>query len=84
MEAFQYQAFDASGRKVSGVIQADSPRQARQQLRGRGLLPSSIEQVRSGLKARTSLSRGLSPADLSLVTRQMATLLGSGLTMEQS
>ncbi len=84
MEAFQYQALDATGRTVSGVVQADTARQARAQLRAQGLLPSTIDHVRARERARQVWARGLSSAELSLVTRQMATLLESGLTMEQS
>ena len=84
MEAFQYQALDAAGRTVSGVVQADTARQARVQLRAQGLLPSTVEQVRARERARQAWARGLSSAELSLLTRQMATLLASGLTMEQS
>ena len=82
MEAFQYEALNAAGRTVSGVVQADTPRQARAQLRAQGLLPSMIGQVHA--RARQVWARGISSAELSLVTRQMATLLESGLTIEQS
>ncbi len=84
MEAFRYEALDAAGRSVSGVVQADTPRQARMQLRAQGLLPSVIGQVHARERARQVWARGISSAELSLVTRQMATLLHSGLTMEQS
>lgn len=84
MEAFQYQALDAAGRTVSGVVQADTARQARIQLRAQGLLPSAVDQVHARERARQGWARGLSSAELSLVTRQMATLLASGLTLEQS
>jgi general secretion pathway protein F len=84
MEAFEYQALDAAGRKVSGVVQADTARQARMQLRAQGLLPSMVGQVHARERAQARWSRGISPAELSLVTRQIATLLASGLTMEQA
>jgi len=84
MEALQYHALDATGRKVSGVVQADTARQARSQLRAQGLLPSEIGPVHARERARKGWSRAISSAELSLVTRQMATLLASGLTMEQS
>src|SRR6185436_11666379 len=84
MEAFQYQALDAAGRKVSGVVQADTVRQARSQLRAQGLLPSEIGPVHARERARKGWARTISSAELSLVTRQLATLLASGLTMEQS
>jgi general secretion pathway protein F len=84
MEAFQYQALDAAGRTVSGLVQADTPRQARQQLRAQGLLPSEIGPVHARERARQVWARGISAAELSLVTRQLATLLDSGLNIEQS
>ena len=84
MEAFRYEALDAAGRTVSGVVQADTPRQARTQLRAQGLHPTSVDMVRARERARQPWTRGISSDELSLVTRQMATLLASGLTMEQS
>ena len=84
MEAFRYQALDATGHAVSGEVQADSPRQARAQLRALGLHPSHVGQVLARERARQPWARSISAADLSLVTRQLATLLASGLTMEQS
>src|SRR5438067_4484010 len=79
MQAFRYQALDAAGRSVSGLVQADTVRDARTQLRARGLLPSALHHA-----VLHSWTRGLSAAELSLLTRQLATLLDSGLTMEQS
>ncbi len=84
MEAFQYKALDAAGRTVSGVVQADTGRLARVQLRAQGLLPSQVEQVHARERARQVWARGLSSAELSLVTRQLAILFESGLTVEQS
>lgn len=84
MEAFQYEALDASGRTVSGVVQAETARQARNQLRAQGLLPSTVDQVHARARAGQAWARGVSATELSLLTRQMATLLDSGLTMEQA
>ena len=84
MEAFSYEALDAAGRTVSGVVQADTARQARAQLRAQGLLPSAVDLIRARERARQPWARGISSDELSLVTRQMATLLASGLTMEQT
>ena len=66
------------------MVQADTARQARTQLRAQGLLPSMLGPVNARERARQGWARGVSPAELSLLTRQMATLLASGLTMEQS
>jgi len=84
MEAFRYRALDAAGRPVSGVVQADTPREARKQLRAQGLLPWALDKTYARERARQPWARGLSAAELSLLTRQMATLLESGLTMEQA
>lgn len=84
MEAFQYEALDPDGRTVSGVLQADTPRQARAQLRAQGLLPSQVSGVGARERARLPWAKGISAAELSLLTRQLATLLTAGLTMEQS
>lgn len=84
MQAFHYHALDAQGRAVTGVVQADSPREARMQLRARGLLPSALDQASARERARRPWARGLGVAELSLLTRQLATLLDAGLTMEQA
>jgi general secretion pathway protein F len=84
MQAFHYQALDAQGRAVTGVVQADSPREARMQLRARGLTPAALGKGTARERALRPWARGLRAAELSLLTRQMATLLDSGLTMEQA
>lgn len=84
MEAFQYEALDPEGRTVSGVVQADTPRHARTLLRAQGLLPATVSEVGARARAKQPWVKGISSAELSLLTRQMATLLNAGLTMEQS
>lgn len=84
MEAFRYEALDGGGRTRSGLLQADSPRQARAQLRSQGLYPERVDRVRNRERASQLWSRGIPAAELSLLTRQLATLLASGLTMEHA
>ena len=86
MAAYKYQAVDAHGAKLEGIIDADSPRGARALLRERGWFPLQVEDLvasRQGLVARFRTTR-LPAAELCLLTRQWATLLVSGLTMERS
>lgn len=83
MAAFRYQALDAAGRTVSGVLQADTPRQVRGLLRAQGLLPVSVEAI-SAAQAERPWAPRITGAELSLLTRQLATLLESGLTVEQA
>lgn len=87
MAAFQYKALDLSGKQVKGVIEADSPRQVRQQLRDKQLMPVSVD-VSEARKIENPLAklfkRTISTADLALLTRQLSTLIGAGLPIEEA
>ncbi|HVL00249.1 MAG TPA: type II secretion system inner membrane protein GspF [Dongiaceae bacterium] len=87
MPAFDYVALDAKGKQKKGVLEGDSPRQVRQQLKDQGLVPLSVETNTQKAKEQTgkiSIGRvSISAADLALVTRQMATLLAAGLPLEE-
>jgi general secretion pathway protein F len=89
MGAFEYVAVDAGGRERKGVVEGDTPRHVRQLLREQKLLPVSVSEVAEREEARaqrrfTLLQRGLSSADLTLITRQLATLVKSGLPLEEA
>ena len=51
MAAFEYQAVDGDGKTQKGLIEADTARQARQQLRGMSLMPLEIGEVTSRERA---------------------------------
>jgi len=94
--AFEYSAIDAAGKEVSGVLEGDSPRQVRQTLRERGLLPTAVRDVRdAGPKANGTTRREcgalfgrgrarLGNADVALLTRQLATLVKAALPLEEA
>lgn len=82
MPAFEYQALDTAGRTQRGVLQADTPRAARASLRERGLNPLRVDAVSEG--ARGPARSGLSGPQLALLTRQLATLVASGLPIDES
>lgn len=87
MGAFEYTAVDKSGRQSRGVLEGDTARTVRQTLRERGLLPVAVAEVSEKTPSgRRSLSfrRGVSPMDLALVTRQLATLVRSSMPLEES
>lgn len=83
MAVFQYQALDPRGRRSKGVIEADGPRQARAQLRARGLVPESLDVVAQEEK-RQGRTGTVPAAALALTTRQFAVLLEAGLTVEDA
>lgn len=87
MAAFEYQAMDAKGRRKKGVLEADTERQIRQQLREKGLIPLTIEAAAGRDKAsggRSGLFQSrVSVSDIALISRQLSTLVASGLPLEQ-
>ncbi|MBA2647986.1 MAG: GspF family T2SS innner membrane protein variant LspF [Legionella sp.] len=82
MSAYQYQALKKNGNTITGVIEADSERHARQLLREQGLIPTQVQAPAQQLTG--NFKRKISPADLSLLTRQLATLLAAGIPVEES
>ncbi|MCU7995877.1 type II secretion system inner membrane protein GspF [Shewanella glacialipiscicola] len=89
MPAFEYKALDAKGKQLKGVIEADTARHARSQLRDQRMMPLEILPVsEKEAKAKNSsfsfFKRGISVAELALITRQIATLVAAGLPIEES
>ncbi|MBU1215330.1 MAG: type II secretion system inner membrane protein GspF [Gammaproteobacteria bacterium] len=90
MAAFNYQALDPAGKPNSGMIEADSARLARAALRESGLFvvelnaltdtpeQSATRNIRLPFRKRIPLS------EVSLMLRQLATLLEAGLPLEQA
>ncbi len=86
MAAYEYQALDEKGHTRKGVLTGDTPRQVRQMLRDQGLVPLSLKAISENViqgQAVTSRKR-IPPAELAVITRQFSTLLGAGLTIEES
>lgn len=87
MGAFEYTAVDPTGRESRGVIEGDTPRQVRQILRERKLLPLAVTEVAEKEASRQrsfTFRRSMGAGDLALVTRQLATLVQSALPLEEA
>ena len=88
MGAFEYVALDSGGKEKKGVLEGDTARQVRQQLRDQGWMPLDVQEAsqrESKSQRRTiRIRRGVSATDLALITRQLATLVRSGLPLEES
>ena len=86
MAVFAYRGLSAEGRNVSGVIDSDNARTARAKLREQGIFPTEIRaEAAAEDKPERSLSpfarRGMPAAELGLLTRQLAALLGAGVQL---
>lgn len=92
MSAFEYSAIDSAGRESRGVMEGDTARQVRQQLRDQGWTPLSVcESTQAeragrgrGLFGLAGLGARLSARDLALITRQLATLIEAGSPVEEA
>lgn len=94
MGAFEYVALDEKGRERKGVTEGDTPKQVRQLLRDKGLIPLQIDAASgesenkssktSALSSSKLFQRGISATELSLITRQLATLVQAALPLEES
>jgi general secretion pathway protein F len=90
MPGFKFLAYDIDGREQRGVIESDSPRLARATLREQGLFPQDVALIEaandasnsSGLTRLGRRTDSLSTEQLAGITRQLATLVGAGLTIE--
>jgi general secretion pathway protein F len=83
--AFAYQALDDNGKTQRGVLQGDTARAVRGVLRERGLTPLSVGEVAQESPGALSFRRGgISATQLALLTRQMATLIGAGLPIDEA
>lgn len=85
MASYRYEAVDAQGRTRRGVVEAESLRLVREKLQGDGLFPTEIEEAGGGPAVNDSRDRVSLPAiQVSLATRQLATLARSGMPLDQA
>ncbi|MCP4211709.1 MAG: type II secretion system inner membrane protein GspF, partial [Halieaceae bacterium] len=89
MTAYRYRALNADGKMVKGVLEGDSERQIRGQLRGKELRPVEVAEANrvESNKDRFSLSvyfSRISVGDLALITRQLATLVEANLPLDEA
>ncbi len=81
-----YKGFDDSGKTVKGTLDATSEAQAIQQLKARGVIPEKLTEKGAGTGLQQEitipgLERGPSLKDLALLTRQLATMVGAGVSI---
>lgn len=88
MPVYEYTALDNGGKLDRGVVEADGPGAARRKMRGAGLFPvelTDIPPADAGFSARSislsSIFSRVGPAETAVLTRQLATLLGSGISL---
>jgi general secretion pathway protein F len=88
MPVFEYTALDSRGKTTSGIIDAEGAQAARQKLRTSGIFPVSIKETLEAIPKKSPRTFALTgrlgrvkPAEVSMMTRQLATLIGAGFPL---
>ncbi|HEX8433654.1 type II secretion system inner membrane protein GspF [Archangium sp.] len=99
MPVFEYKGLNQAGKPIKGILEADSPKTLRSQLRKDGIFLTDVigqaEGSRAGVRkganaahADRELKMGgggrISTDDIAITTRQLATLLGAGVTLVEA
>ena len=84
MPTFRYKAYAAGGRESAGAIEAESPKDAMQLLRRRGLYATEVAPAGGTLEKGTLFQRGVTLPELSLMTRRLATLVGASVPLYEA
>jgi general secretion pathway protein F len=86
MPAYQFTAIDGLGKQQKGVLEGDSARQIRQQLRDQELIPVSVEPVeqKNNQTASAWFQKKISSYDLALMTRQLSVLIAAAIPLEEA
>lgn len=94
MPAYHFEALQPNGQARKGVVEADSQKSARTQLRSQGLVPLTVEPIGAGEASDAQAlpwwqqpigtSRAFSASQRAVWTRQLAGLVGSGLPLERA
>lgn len=87
MPAYRYDALDAAGKSVNGLVEADNAKAARASLRGRGLVPMDVQAVAAAAADGSGVRftrRVFSATALAVWTRQLAGLVAAGLPLERA
>jgi type IV pilus assembly protein PilC len=82
--AFAYSAINASGVELTGELNAPDVSAAREQLRIRGLLPSSLKELASSTNEGVTVFKKIKPKSLQIFSRQFATMIEAGLNVVAS
>jgi len=84
---YNYTALDKNGNRVAGQTQAESISILVSQLKNQGMVPLRVANAKAEKKTRQGtflLRRGVKLADLTVVTRQLAATINSGLTLTEA
>lgn len=88
MAIFEYKGVSAAGKPTKGTVDADSSKSARQKLKQRGIFISDIkernEEKKNQSKSAISFGGGVSPKNLTLMIRQLSTMIKARIPLDEA
>ena len=81
MSTFVFKAMDLAGVKAKGEIEAESKQAVSDQLRARGLIVLDIGDKYASREIELSFLKSVKAADLAVFSRQLATMISSGMSI---
>jgi type IV pilus assembly protein PilC len=84
MATYVFKAMDMTGAKATGEVDAETKQVVSDQLKARGLIVLDIADKHSSKEIRLPFLDRVKPQDLTIMTRQLATMVSSGMTILRS
>jgi type IV pilus assembly protein PilC len=84
MSTYVFKAMDLAGAKATGEVEAESKQSVADQLKGRGLIVLDIADKHASRDINLQFLQRIKAADLTVMTRQLATMVSSGMTILRS
>tara|TARA_R110001583_G_scaffold42735_2_gene135872 strand:+ start:21127 stop:22359 length:1233 start_codon:yes stop_codon:yes gene_type:complete len=81
IDTFKWTGINRKGKKISGELQAESAAEIKAELRKQGV---NVTKTKKKAKPLLSIGNKISPMDIAIVSRQIATMLGAGVPLVQS
>src|SRR3954451_17438136 len=81
MSTYVFKAMDLTGAKASGEVEAESKQIVSDQLKQRGLIVLDIADKHASKELSIGFLNRIKPGDLTIMTRQLATMVNSGMTI---
>src|ERR687887_215716 len=81
MAAYVFKAMDLTGAKATGEVDAESKQVVADQLKARGLIVLDIKAKHASKEISLDFLKRIKPTELTILTRQLATMISSGMTI---
>jgi len=83
LDAFTWSGVNRKGKKINGELSARNIIELKAQLRSQGITPSKVKKKAPALFSLSG-DKAITPGDIAVITRQIATMLGAGVPLVQS